>query len=157
MTTPPRTPSAVWRCTPQLLLALQDRLGDPLDTYVNGSQVWLREDGPGDVTLEWRLHPVAAYERPAGTSTESVFARTTFALANQDEPPAPLDALWGGLEVFPAFADPIEVDDLVRIATEVLGIGPDVSGLADHRAVGDAWERGRGKADIVQLLLAQLS
>ena len=46
-------PTVVWRCTPALVVALADRLGDPVDSYVNGSQVWLRDDGPGGITLEW--------------------------------------------------------------------------------------------------------
>ena len=39
-------PTCVWRATPDLLLALDAQFGEPVDTYVNGSQVWLRDDGP---------------------------------------------------------------------------------------------------------------
>ena len=66
---------AVWRCTHELLRALDAHLGEPTDTYVNGSQVWLRDDGPRDITLEWRLHPVGGYQRPSATSTNNVFRR----------------------------------------------------------------------------------
>src|SRR5205823_5420277 len=38
-----------WRVDAALVLALQERYGDPVDAYVNGSQVWLREDGPGGI------------------------------------------------------------------------------------------------------------
>ena len=62
-------PTCVWKASPALLLALDDRFGAPVDTYVNGSQVWLRDDGPGGEALEWRLHPVAGYRRPPGLAT----------------------------------------------------------------------------------------
>ena len=55
------------------------------DTYVNGSQVWLRDDGPAGEALEWRLHPVAGYRRPDGLATEEVFDTVTAALAQGAE------------------------------------------------------------------------
>ena len=59
-------PTCVWAASGSLITLLDDAFGAPLDTYVNGSQVWLREDGPGQVVFEWRLHPVAGYVRPKG-------------------------------------------------------------------------------------------
>jgi hypothetical protein len=44
-------PTCVWRATPSLVVALDDRFGEPVDAYVNGSQTWLRDDGPGGATL----------------------------------------------------------------------------------------------------------
>jgi hypothetical protein len=38
-----------------------------------------------------------------------------------------------------------------------LGRPPERSGLVDHEAVGDAWERANGKVSLVELLLEQLS
>src|SRR5205085_6053487 len=102
-----RTPTCVWRATPELIVALDDRFGEPVDAYVNGSQVWLREDGPGEIVLEWRLHPVAGYRRPDDMSTYEVFSATALALATGASPPAPLERLWDGLEVFPAYGDEI--------------------------------------------------
>ena len=32
----------VWRITAELVLAFDDRFGEPIDSYVNGSQVWLQ-------------------------------------------------------------------------------------------------------------------
>ena len=73
---PRLVPTCVWKVTPQLLIALDDRFGEPVDAYVNGSQVWLRDDGPGEATLEWRLHPVAGYARPKDVDVYEVFATT---------------------------------------------------------------------------------
>ncbi len=73
--------AVLWRARPEVIVALDDRFGEPVDAYVNGSQVWLRDDGPGGVALEWRLHPVAAYRRPAATGVHEVFPATALALA----------------------------------------------------------------------------
>lgn len=150
------TPSCVWRTTPELIVALDERFGEPLDAYVNGAQVWLREDGPGGTVLEWRLHPVANYRRPPGTSTYDVFARTALALATGTEPPAPPSSLWDGLEAFPAYGDEIEPQILAACATEALGIPPDACGLVDHDAIAEEWERTGGGISIVEALLTQL-
>jgi hypothetical protein len=152
-----RTPVCVWRATPELIVALDDRFGEPVDAYVNGSQVWLRDDGPGDVTLEWRLHPVAGYRRPAKVGTYEVFEATALALATGAEPPAPLDRLWDGLEVFAAHGDEVEPATLAAAASTSLGIAPDASGLVDHTRIGDAWERAAGGVSIVDALFAELS
>jgi hypothetical protein len=149
-------PVAVWRARTELILALDDRFGDPLDAYVNGSQVWIREDGPEGVTLEWRLHPVPDYRRPDRTGTYDVFTSTALALALGETPPAPLRALWDGLEAFPAYDDEVEPGALVSAATASLGLDPDASGLVDHRSIADDWERTRGGISIVGRLLEQL-
>src|SRR3989440_11803783 len=54
-----RTASAVWRSSPELVLALDEQFGPPVDSYVNGSQTWLLDNGPGGVALEWRVCPAA--------------------------------------------------------------------------------------------------
>jgi hypothetical protein len=148
--------SAVWRARPDVIVALDDRFGEPVDAYVNGSQVWLREDGPAGETLEWRLHPVAGYERPAGVGTYEVFSATALALGTGATPPAPLEALWEGLEVFAAYGDDIEPQPLVAAAVHALGLEPDAFGLVDHDVIADAWERAAGGVSIVALLLGQL-
>lgn len=154
--TPTLTPTCVWRATPALVVALDERFGEPVDAYVNGSQVWLRDDGPGGLTLEWRLHPVAGYRRPDGVDTYEVFSVTALALARGDEPPAPLASLWDGLEAFPAYGDEAEPAPLAAAATEALGLAPDAAGLVDHQGIGDEWERGGGRTSIVDALLTQL-
>ena len=151
------TPSAVWRISTELVAALDTQFGEPVDAYLNGSQTWLRDDGPGDITLEWRLHPVPGYVRPKGIETFDVFPATAFALATGAAPPVPVDALWEGLEAFPAYGEEVEPAPLRAAVTAVLGIAPDGCGLVDHERIGDEWERSGGKTSIVAALLDQLS
>jgi hypothetical protein len=139
-----------------VVLALDERFGEPADCYVNGSQVWLREDGPGGMVLEWRLHPVAGYRRPPGLDTYEVFSSVALALARGEEPAAALAELWDGLEAFPAYGDEAEPSPLAAAAAVALGIAPDACGLADHAAIGDAWERSKGAVSVVDALLGQL-
>src|SRR5262252_669956 len=108
-----RTATCVWRMTPDLVLALDEHLGPPLDSYVNGSQTWLTDDGPGGVTLEWRLHPVASYRTPDGLSHYDVWEEVVGQLSRgvgadalrlgQEE--RALSTLWDGLECFAAYGD----------------------------------------------------
>ena len=153
----PLTPTCVWRGTPELIVALDGRFGEPVDAYVNGSQVWLRDDGPGGIAIEWRLHPVAGYRRPAGVDTYDVFSLAALALVEGNELPAPLDQLWEGLEAFPGHGDEVEPAPLAAAVTDALGIAPDATGLVDHGRIGDAWEAAGGKVSIVEALLAQLA
>jgi hypothetical protein len=148
--------AAVWRARPDVIVALDDRFGEPVDAYVNGSQVWLRDDGPGGETLEWRLHPVAGYHRPPGVGTYEVFSATSLALATGATAPAPLSELWDGLEVFPAYGNELEPQPLAAAAAAALGIEPDASGLVDHDTIGDQWERTGGAVSVVADLLRQL-
>jgi hypothetical protein len=149
--------SCVWRADAALVVALDARFGEPVDTYVNGSQVWIRDDGPGGAVLEWRLHPVAGYRRPAGTATEEVFADAALAFGTGRPPPAPIEALWDGLEVFAASPDD-HLDPLALAAAAVasVGIEPDAVGLVDHQVIGDEWERRAGAVSVTAGLLAQL-
>jgi hypothetical protein len=150
-----RTATAVWRIRPELVLALADRLGEPVDRYLNGSQTWFTET-PGGVALEWRLHPVAGYVMPKGKGmshndvwdvvVESMIGHVR--LRPED--------VWDGLECFAAYGDDIEPGTLAAAATAELGVAPDATGLVDHTAVGDEWERTRGGISIVDLLLRQL-
>jgi hypothetical protein len=107
--------------------------------------------------LEWRLHPVAGYRRPASTTTYDVFATVALALATDRQPPAPPEAWWEGLEVFPAYGNEMEPAILRAAAVEALGVQPDAAGLVDHQAVGDEWERSGGTVSIIEALLAQLA
>jgi hypothetical protein len=159
-----RTASAVWHASPDLVRALDERFGQPADSYVNGSQTWLRDNGPGGVTLEWRLHPVAAYRVPEGLSHYDLWERVVAQLRLGADPGAlalgeerrALESLWEGLEVFAAYGDEIEPATLAQAATAALGIRPDAVGLVDHDRIGDAWERARGGVSIVSLLLEEL-
>jgi len=150
------TPTCVWRATPDLVIALDDRFGEPVDAYVNGSQVWLRDDGPGGMTIEWRLHPAPGYRRPTSIDTYEVFATTAHALATGSESAVPLGELWDGLEAFPAYGDEIEPAVLATVVTDALGRAPDAAGVVDHESIGREWERTAGRTSIVDALLAQL-
>jgi len=154
---PGLVPTCVWRASPQLLIALLDRLGEPVDAYVNGSQVWLRDDGPGGITLEWRLHPVPGYRTPQEFGTYEVFKEVAGTLSRGRDTPVPLDRLWDGLETFPAYGDEAEPAPLALATTDSLGIAPDASGLADHERIGDEWERTRGEVSIIELLVRDLA
>lgn len=157
------TPTAVWRVAPAVVNALDERLGPPLDSYVNGSQTWLTADLPADGTIEWRLHPVAGYRLPAGLSHEDLWDAVVAALVSDpadalglgDERRA-LDELWEGLECFPAYGEEIEPAGLAAAARDVLGIPPDGAGLVDHERIGNAWEQARGAASIVSMLFEEL-
>lgn len=149
-------------------MALEEQFGEPVDSYVNGSQVWLFDHGPNDVTLEWRLHPTAGYEPPKGLSTYELWETVAATLVAGADPSKlelgederSLDSLWDGLECFPAYdvedADAVEPATLAARASELLGIAPDRQGLVDHQGIGAAWERAGGDTSIVDLLFEQL-
>jgi hypothetical protein len=143
--------------SPALIVALDERFGEPVDAYVNGSQVWLREDGPGGIVLEWRLHPVAGYRRPPSVGTYEVFSSTALALATGEGPSLPLEQLWEGLEAFAAYGDEVEPVPLAAACTEALGLPPDASGVVDHTRIGNEWERAKGNVSIVAALFAELT
>jgi hypothetical protein len=159
-----RTASAVWRSSPELVLALDEHFGPPVDSYVNGSQTWLLDNGPGGVALEWRLHPVAAYRPPAELSHYDLWERVVAQLRAGGDPDAlslgeevrAVDSLWEGLEAFAAYGDEVEPATLAQAAAAEIGRAPEAAGLVDHERVGDTWERARGDVSIVSLLLEEL-
>lgn len=148
--------TCVWQISPELVVALDDRFGPPVDSYLNGSQVWLREDGPGTVTVEWRLHPVAGYERPTGVDIHDVFELVATAIATGEAPPAAPERLWEGLEAYAAYGDEVEPATLATACAASIGVVPTAAGLVDHGRIGDDWERSGGKASIIGGLLAEL-
>jgi hypothetical protein len=158
------SPAAVWRITPELTSALDERLGPPIDGYVNGTQVWLTPDGPGETMLEWRLHPVAGYQPPAGVAADELWEAVIDALSSGASPDAlaiggerrGLTTFWDGLECFPAYAEESEPAAVTAAAREALGIAPDRAGLVDHERIGKEWERSRGRSSLVAMLLAEL-
>jgi hypothetical protein len=156
-----RIATAVWKTSPELLLALDEHLGPPVDSYVNGSQTWFT----GETVLEWRLHPVAGFRMPTGLSPYDLWDAVVGGLAAGGEPTQltigagtiGLADLWEGLECFPAYDDELEPVAVVARAADQLPIPPDLSGLVDHDAVGDAWEHSDGAVSIVDLLVGQLA
>jgi hypothetical protein len=165
-----RTATCVWRVDPALVLALDERLGPPVDSYLNGSQTWLADVGPGEVALEFRLHPVAGYRLPDGMSHYDLWEQVVAALSGAgDDGGANADALllgtetralsslWEGLECFAAYGDDLEPAPLAAAAGEAVGRAPDAAGLVDHARIGSEWERAQGAASIVDMLLAELN
>jgi hypothetical protein len=148
-------PACVWRISPALVVALDDRFGDPVDAYLSGAQVWLRDDGPGAITLEWRLHPVAGYRKPDGLSHHDVLAGAVYAIRSGEGGLDP-GSLWDGLEAFPVDEDEVEPATLASAVSDVLGLPPDAFGLVDHTSIGDQWERSSGDLSIVDALFEQL-
>jgi hypothetical protein len=152
-----RTATCVWRADPPLVLALDEHLGPPVDSYVNGTQTWLTDDGPGGATLEWRLHPVAGYRTPGELSHYDLWEHVVGSLSGgaADSTP-PVASLWDGLECFAAYDAEPEPTPLAQSATDALGRAPDASGLVDHERIGTAWEQAKGAVSIVDMLLAEL-
>jgi hypothetical protein len=151
--------TAVWLVSSALIVALDEHLGEPVDTYVNGSQVWLRPDGPRGITIEYRLHPVGGYERPTGLKTDEVFSRVALALATGEAPIATPETLWGGVEAFVAFDDegPLEPAGLAQIGLEAFGIPADHFGHADHERIAVRWQQSDRRTSIVDDLVAALT
>lgn len=155
-----RTATAVWRVTSDLIQAMDERLGAPVDCYINGSQTWFT----GEPVLEWRLHPVAGYESPEGISPYDLWDLVVDAISGGSPvtqlPIGPgsvaLTELWDGLECFPAYGDELEPATLTQRASDTLQRPPDISGLVDHDAVGDEWEQSAGAVSVVDLLIRQL-
>ena len=159
-----RIATCVWPVDGHLLLALDERLGPPVDSYVNGTQSWLTDDGPGGATLEWRLHPVAGYRIPRGISHYDLWEQTIATFSNDPHAETialgsearALDTLWDGLECFAAYDDDIEPAVLAQAAAVALQRSPDVTGLVDHDRIGTAWEHSGGSASIVVMLREEL-
>ena len=150
------TPTCVWRISDELVAALDERFGDPVDAYVNGSQTWLLENGPGGIVLEWRLHPVPGYERPPAMGTYDVFPTVAARIVAGEPAPVAVASLWDGLEAFVAYDEETEPALLRAAVVEALGVEPDAAGVVDHASIGDDWERTGGKVSIVEALLRQL-
>jgi hypothetical protein len=159
-----RTATCIWRVDADLVLTLDERLGPPLDSYLNGAQTWITDDGPGGVALEWRLHPVAGYQVPRGLSHYDLWEQVLASLSVGVDPDAltlgdearTLRSLWDGLECYAAYGDDVEPAPLAQAATDALGRGPDASGLVDHDVIGTAWEQAKGATSIVEMVFAEL-
>ena len=156
-----RTATVIWRISRELVLAMDEHLGPPVDSYVNGSQTWFT----GEPILEWRLHPVAGFETPQGVSPYDLWEMVVDAIAGGADPgalPLPSGAmaltdLWDGLECFPAYGDELEPVAVVQRVRDTINRDPDLSGMVDHDIVGDEWEHSNGTVSVLHLLTRQLS
>lgn len=160
-----RSASAIWRADPTLVLALDEHLGPPVDSYVNGSQVWLVDAGPGGETLEFRLHPVAAFAPVPGVSHHDLWEEVVAAISRGDATDSlrladharSLAALWDGLEVFEAYDAGLEPAVIGGCAGRLIGRPADRVGLVDHTTIGGEWDRSGRTVSLFALLDAQLA
>ncbi len=161
------TPTTVWTIDAPLVRALDEYLGPPIDSYLNGTQTWLtpidRADGADDLVLEWRLHPVAQFALPAGCRHDELWEAVIVRLDDPDgdlslgTETRRLDSLWDGLECFPAYGEEIEPTALSKIATDMLTLSPQALGLVDHHRIGSNWENSQGRESLTRMLLDELS
>jgi hypothetical protein len=158
--------TGLWAISPELVLAADEHLGPPVDSYVNGSQTWFEDIARDeDLTLELRMHPVARYTTPKGLSHYDLWETIVGHLSLGGDPHAirlgdevrPLTAVWDGMECYAAYGERLEPDELATLATRCLDRAPDRVGMVDHEAIGDAWERAQGNVSVVALLLEQLT
>jgi hypothetical protein len=163
------TPTCAFRVDAALVELLDERLGPPLDSYVMGWQVWLEDNGPGGITLEWRLHPPAGFRMPRGVNPHDLFDVVLQGLAEVEDPERDafatgrerhtLAEVWEALEVFPAYDDPTDPAALAAAAAAALGgRHADTAGRVDHGRLGDLWKgaRSRGGFSVGQVLLGEL-
>lgn len=148
--------TCVWRLRPAVLAALHQRFGSPADTYGNGSQTWLRSDGPDGTPVEWRLHPRADFVRPTDLATDQLFTLVAGAVARGEEPRLDPERVWTGLEAAWAFDEELPADQLAACAGAALGVDPDARGPVDRDALGVEWERSGGRLDVIAHLLDAL-
>jgi hypothetical protein len=162
-----QTPTCAYRVDAALVELLDRLLGPPLDSYVRGWQAWLEPNGPGGMTLEWRLHPPAGFRMPRGVNPHDLFDVVLQGIAEVERPdvdafPAgkeqrTLPQTWEVLEVFPAYDEDAEPSAIAASAAAVLdGRAPDVAGRVDHGRLGDQWKGSRGDFSVGQVLLADL-
>ncbi len=130
-----------------LLGKIQDKLGDPVDSYWNGSHTWFSE--ANETELEWRLHPVSGFTMPEGARPEELFE---LAIEGQVDP----THYWEGLEIFTFDDTTLSPVDLAQYCSEILGSNPEFSGLVDHEAIAQEFERSQGQVSIVKLLIQQI-
>ena len=169
---PVGTPVAVFAVDGELLLRLEATFGPPLDSYLNGWQVWLEEltednlpegvpEPVDEVTLEFRLHPPVGFEQPEGLSHHDLWDEVVVPLADAraEGEPFPdgfalgaetrrLEEVWTLLEVFPAYGEDV-TPDLVRMWAQAwLGRMPVGVGRVDHATLGGRWKREGNRFDL---------
>lgn len=131
-----------------LLNRLYEGLGDPVDSYWNGSHTWF--GAVNDTEIEWRLHPVSNFSMPDGARPEELLQ---LALEEEVDP----SHYWESLEVFTFDETELSVKELNEHISEKIGIATDASGYVDHETISLEFERTSGKVSITELLLAQLN
>ena len=163
-----RTATCVWRISPDARARARRALGAPVDSYVNGTQTWLTDDGPGGR----RDARVAAPPRRRATGSPGELSHYDLweqvvgaALGERPTPDAlvlgtehrTLRSLWDGLECFAAVRRRRSSRRRSRSSPRACsGVAPDAVGLVDHDRIGAEWERADGTVSLVEMLLAEL-
>ena len=144
------TPSAVFKTKdyPEIIKTIVNKLGEPIDSYWNGSHTWFTTYR--DFDFEWRLHPVAGFKMPEASRPEDLF---DLALEGEVE----IDHYWEGLEIFDINDEPGSIEILKDHIKSVLDKEPPHCGYVDHETIGNDFERTGGDISIVRLLINQLT
>lgn len=136
------------KTSPDLLKRLHDAFSEPVDSYWNGSHTWFTEWG--DIDLEWRLHPVSAFEMPEASRPEELFE---LALEGQLD----VEHYWEGLEVFVINDGVTTPDQLAHHVKETLGIDVDAQGFVNHDVIGNSYEHSAGNTSVISELIEQMN
>lgn len=151
-----------------LLERLEVGFGPPIDSYLNGWQVWIEPvetlgaSPEEDVQLEYRLHPPAGFRQPVGISHHDLWDAVVEQLADGrvelrlGEETRRLDEVWVLLEVYPAFGEDVAPEALRGTVESVLGRPAIAAGRVDHDRLGSAWKRTKGTFDLPAALLEAL-
>ena len=160
-----RTATCIWRVDAALVLALDERLGPPVDSYLNGcadldhrrrpGRDRPRVAAPSGGRVPPAARPVALRPLGAGGRARCRPGVDPDALTLGSEPRT-LRSLWDGLECYAAYGDDLEPAPLAQAATDALDRAPDAAGLVDHEAIGTAWEHAKGTTSIVEMVFAEL-
>ncbi|MGH3440778.1 MAG: hypothetical protein ACRDUY_01785 [Nitriliruptorales bacterium] len=155
--------TCVFGCDAELVLQLERELGPPIDSYLNGWQVWVQPaPAAPEVELEWRLHPPHGFSQPRGldhhdlwdTVVEQLVAGADVLRLGEEE--RRLDEVWFLLEVYAPFGDELLPDELRAVVEEALDRPATAAGEVDHRTLGARWKRTKRDFDLPGALLAQL-
>ncbi len=133
---------------PELVKRLHNAFSDPVDSYWNSANTWFSEWG--DIDLEWRLHPVSAFQMPEASRPEELYE---LAIEGQVD----IEHYWEGLEVFVINDQPTTPDQLAAHVNETLGIEVDAQGYVNHDDIGNSYEHSEGKVSLVTLLIEQMT
>ncbi len=160
-------PICVFAADADLVLALEAAYGPPIDSYLNGWQVWLEPSGLRDaddepIEFEHRLHPPAGFEQPAGLSHHDLWDEVVTQLADGAEvlelgaEQRRLEEVWRLLEVYPAFGHELRPDQVRSEVEAALGRPALGAGHVDHGRLGSRWKRTSGRFDLAGALLDEL-
>ena len=128
----PASATTVWTISPELVLALDEQLGPPVDSYVNGSQTWLVEVGrrsrsSGGCTRSpgtGRPQPLSHYDVWEAVVDELSRRRRPARAAPRRRDPAAHRASGTGSSASPPYGDDIEPQQLAALADRSCSAAP---------------------------------